>query len=187
MHAYCPQIMSINDSRRTKANAAPSGCDGCFNRPSVPQNNCNSSSTQWTSPDLMTGFMDSELQQFNFLIMTFCQAQVQLFFYLLLGFHLFALCALAPQAHLLRKHFKISTVSLLIIIRRKQRIVRYVILALVDCNDILVAEDFLGFLAHRADVAARQQRCLHHQVSTGTMVLLDSDEYSVHICGMLHV
>jgi hypothetical protein len=36
----------------------------------------------------------------------------------------------------------------------------------------LIAEDIFGILAHRADVAASQERCLHHQVSSGTMALL---------------
>jgi len=30
MHAYCPQIMSISDSRCIQTNAAPAGSDGCF-------------------------------------------------------------------------------------------------------------------------------------------------------------
>ena len=33
---------------------------------------------------------------------------------------------------------------------------------LVNCDDILIAEDFFGIIAHRADVAANQKRCLHH-------------------------
>ena len=33
---------------------------------------------------------------------------------------------------------------------------------LINRDDVMVAEDFLGIVPHRADVAANQKRCLHH-------------------------
>jgi hypothetical protein len=37
--------------------------------------------------------------------------------------------------------------------------------ALVYCDDILIAEDILGIIAHGANVTANQKRCLHHRGS----------------------
>lgn len=44
---------------------------------------------------------------------------------------------------------------------------------LVNCNDISIAEDFLGFIAHWADVAANQEGCLVKGVHN-LLILLDT-------------